>query len=194
MPFFPLSSHPKRWLTLKPVISHFSAFLKWDVICLLWACALNLETADLRKRKQGRKAKGLWSFMCQYKTKNYTLCQVVAFEKWSVGRIKVEGHQGNSTSDVEIWSKCLPPCFTNTGVGDNCSGIWAKKSIGWNCLEGKKKAFFNNELLDFFQQGLRSLQESRDFVIKWKDCEPVSLIAFYPVSLQHATCDSIKYW
>jgi len=38
--------------------------------------------------------------MCQYKTKNYTLCQVVAFEKWSVGRIKVEGHQGNSTSDM----------------------------------------------------------------------------------------------
>lgn len=67
--------------------------------------------------------------------------------------------------------------------------------MGGYCQERKKKkAFFNNELLDFFQQRLRSLQESRDYVIKWKDCDPGSLRALYLVSLQNATCDSVKYW
>ena len=132
--------------------------------------------------------------MCQYKTKNYTLCQVVAFEKWSVGRIKVEGHQGNSTSDMWKYDQNVFRLVSPTLVQETTAvGYEQRKAQGETAWKKKKKAFFNNELLDFFQQGLRSLQESRDFVIKWKDCEPVSLIAFYPVSLQHATCDSIKY-
>lgn len=57
----------------------------------------------------------------------------------------------------------------------------------------KTKMSFSNELLDFFQQRLRSLPESRDVVIKWKDCEPVSLRVLYLVSLQNATCDRVKY-
>lgn len=74
----------------------------------------------------------------------------------------------------------------------NCSGIMSKEKHGGILpREGeKKKAFFNNELLDFFQQRLRSLQESRDFVIKWKDCDPVSLRALYLASLQNATCNT----